>query len=49
VLRNDFGRAQSQSKEDRDLAIADPRLHFNDKSWIFPTTEGQYRVGIEAL
>jgi len=28
VLRNDFGRAQSQSKEDRDLAVADPRLHF---------------------
>ncbi len=49
VLRNDFGRAQSQSKENRDLAIADPRFHFNDKSWIFPTTEGQYRVGIEAL
>ncbi|MGQ0591788.1 MAG: DUF2333 family protein [Gammaproteobacteria bacterium] len=49
VLRNDFARAQSQSKEDRDLAIADPRFHFNNESWIFPTTEGQYRVGIEAL
>ncbi|MDQ3775331.1 MAG: DUF2333 family protein [Pseudomonadota bacterium] len=49
VLRNDFARAQSQSKEDRDLAIADPRLHFNKDSWIFPTTEGHYREGVEAL
>ena len=49
VLRNDFARAQSQSKEDRDLAVADPRLHFNKDSWIFPTTEGHYWEGIEAL
>ena len=49
VLRNDFARAQSQSKEDGDLAIADPRLHFSSDSWIFPTTEGQYRDGVEAL
>ncbi|MGH8612542.1 MAG: DUF2333 family protein, partial [Gammaproteobacteria bacterium] len=49
VLRNDFGRSQSQSKEDPDLATADPQFHFNNESWIFPTTEGQYREGIEAL
>ena len=49
VLRNDFGRSQSQSKEDPDLAIADPQLHFNNESWIFPTTEGHYREGVEAL
>jgi hypothetical protein len=49
ILHNDFGRSQSQSKEDPDLAIADPPFHFNNKSWIFPTTESQYREGIEAL
>jgi hypothetical protein len=49
VLRNDFARAQSQSKKHRDLAIADPRLHFKNDSWIFPTTEGQYRDGVDAL
>ncbi len=49
VLRNDFGRSQSQSKEDRDLAIADPQFHFNHKSWIFLTTESQYREAVEAL
>ncbi|MGH8614046.1 MAG: DUF2333 family protein, partial [Gammaproteobacteria bacterium] len=49
VLRNDFARTQTQSKEDRDLAIADPQFHFAHESWIFPTTEGQYREGVEAL
>ena len=49
VLRNDFGRSQSQSKEDPHLATADPQFHFNNESWIFPTTESQYREGIEAL
>jgi len=49
VLRNDFARSQSQSKEDPDLATADPQFHFNLESWIFPTTESQYREGIEAL
>ena len=49
VLRNDFSRSQTQSIEDRNLAIADPQFHFNSESWIFPTTESQYREGIEAL
>ncbi|HZC03122.1 MAG TPA: DUF2333 family protein [Gammaproteobacteria bacterium] len=49
VLRNDFSRSQTQSIEDRNLAIADPQFHFNNESWIFPTTESQYREGIEAL
>jgi len=29
--------------------IADPQFHFNTESWILPTTEGEYRVGLEAL
>ncbi len=49
VLRNDFSRAQSQSREDRDLAIADPQFHFDTESWIFPMTEDQYRKGTKAL
>lgn len=49
VLRNDFSRSQTQSIEDRNLAIADPQFHFNSESWIFPTTESQYRQGTEAL
>lgn len=49
VLRNDFSRAQSQSEEDRDLAIADPQFNFDTESWVFPMTEDQYRKGIKAL
>jgi hypothetical protein len=49
VLRNDYSRSQSQSTEDRDLAIAEPALNFDNDSWIFPTTESRYREAAEAL
>lgn len=49
AIRNDFSRSQTQSTEDKDLAIADPQFHFDSTSWIFPTTEGEYRKGIKAL
>ncbi len=48
-LRNDFARSQSQSLEDKDLAIADPQFHFDSASWLFPATEGEYREGIDGL
>ena len=49
VLRNDYSRSQSQSLEDRDLAIAEPALNFSNDSWIFPTTESKYREALAAL
>ena len=49
AMRNDFSRSQTQSTEDADLAIADPRFHFDTDSWILPDTEGEYRSGVEAL
>jgi len=48
-LRNDFSRSQTQSAEDSDLAKADPQFSFDYGSWILPSTEGEYREGIEAL
>lgn len=48
-LRNDFSRSQTQSAEDEDLAKADPQFSFDYGSWILPSTEGEYRAGIEAL
>jgi len=48
-LRNDMSRSQSQSLEDKDLTIAEPQFNFNSESWIFPSTEGEYRTGIKAL
>jgi Uncharacterized protein conserved in bacteria len=49
ALRNDFSRSQTQSTEDPDLSIADPCLHYDTDSWILPSTEDEYRSGIEAL
>jgi hypothetical protein len=49
TLRNDFSRSQSQSAEDSDLAVVDPKFSFDSESWIFPTTESEYREAIARL
>lgn len=49
VLRNDYGRSQSQSTEDPDLALAEPAFNIDSDSWIFPPAEREYRRGIEAM
>lgn len=49
VLRNDLSRSQSQSSEDADLSVADPRFHFDPYSWQIPSAEGEYRVGLDRL
>lgn len=48
-IRKYLARSQSQSTEDPDLAIADPQFHYDSERWILPSTESQYRKGIEAL
>ena len=48
-LRKDLSRSQSQSQEDRDLAIAEPQFNFDSKSWILPSSEKEYRRGIDKL
>jgi len=49
AMRNDFSRSQSQSVEDEDLIIAEPKFNFDNKSWILPATESVYQEGIDAL
>lgn len=49
ALRKDFSRSQSQSTEDKDLAIAEPQLHFDSESWAIPSSENEYKRGIAAL
>ena len=49
TLRNDFSRSQSQSLEDDDLKIADPRFHYDNNHWVLPRTESQYQDAIESL
>ncbi len=48
-LRNDFSRSQSQSAEDVDLIIAEPKFNFDHRSWFLPASESVYREGIHAL
>jgi hypothetical protein len=49
AMRRDMARSQSQSAEDPDLAKAEPLFHFDNKSWIMPATESEYRQGLKSL
>lgn len=49
ALRNEMSRSQSQSREDEDLAQAEPRLNFNANSWLFPSTESEYEEALRYL
>lgn len=49
ALRKDFSRSQSQSREDPDLAIAEPQFNFDNDSWMFPASESEYKTGLDAL
>ena len=49
ALRKDFARSQSQSAEDPDLSLAEPRFNFDHRSWALPSSESQYREGIQLL
>ena len=46
AMREAFSRSQSQSTEDKDLALAESRFNFDNKSWLLPQTEGEYKEGI---
>ena len=47
ALREVFSRSQSQSTEDVDLVEMEPRFNFNSNSWILPSSESEYRDGLE--
>ncbi|MEH6548993.1 MAG: DUF2333 family protein [Pseudomonadales bacterium] len=49
ALRENFSRSQSQSTEDPDLTLAEPRFNFKASSWILPPSESEYRGGIKLL
>jgi len=42
-MREVYSRSQSQSREDVDLARAEPQLNFSASSWIMPASESEYR------
>jgi len=49
ALRNDYSRSQTQSVADRHLEIAEPKFNVDSDAWMFPSAEGEYQEGIEAL
>ena len=49
VMRDDYTRSQSQSKEDPDVADGTPSFFYDNDSWVFPTTESEYNDGIRAF
>jgi hypothetical protein len=49
ALREVLSRSQSQSKEDPDLAMAEPRFNFGASNWILPASESEYRDGLKYL
>lgn len=49
VLRNDYSRSQSQSREDQDIVAAEPHFFFDNDSWILPASESEYREAIKGF
>jgi hypothetical protein len=49
IMRNDYSRSQSQSREDADIAATEPKFFFDNDSWILPRTESEYRDAIQGF
>ncbi len=49
VIRNDYSRSQSQSREDPDVRDAEQAFFIDNTSWIFPKAESEYRRAIEGF
>ncbi|MEM7504789.1 MAG: DUF2333 family protein, partial [Pseudomonadota bacterium] len=49
VIRNDYSRSQSQSREDEDVSVAEPKFFFSENYWILPPTESRYREAVEGF
>ena len=49
AMRESYSRSQSQSTEDPDLALAEPRFNVNHMSWAVPWPESEYAEGRQHL
>lgn len=49
AMRESFSRSQSQSTEDEDLSLAEPRFNVDHLSWAVPWPEREYRDGRDRL
>jgi hypothetical protein len=48
-MRKEFSRSQSQSVEQLDLKIAEPKIYIAHRNWALPSAEGEYSDSVEAL
>ena len=49
ALHRDLSVSRALYVEDRDLADAEAQFNFSPDSWLFPSTESQYRNGIHGV
>jgi len=49
AMRNDYSRSQTQSLADPDLEVAEPKFNVDSTAWLFPSAEGEYQEGVDAL
>jgi len=49
AMRNDYSRSQTQSVADKDLEVAEPKFNVDSDAWMYPSAEGEYQEGIDAL
>lgn len=49
AFRENFSRSQSQSAEDPDLVIVEPKFNLPNDSWMFPASETEYRSAINSM
>ena len=49
AMRNDYSRSQTQSLADPDLEKAEPLFNNDSEKWMFPSAEGKYSDGRDAL
>jgi len=49
AMREAFSRSQSQSAEDKDLLKGEPQFSFDNRSWLLPPSEKEYKEGLKYL
>jgi hypothetical protein len=49
IIRNDYSRSQSQSREDDDVSEAEQAFFIDSNSWLLPASESAYRDAIEGF
>lgn len=49
AMRKDFSRSQSQSQENAQLVVAQPKLNIDHLSWLLPSAESQYGDAVKAM